>query len=184
MWKKLVGIIKFTSRPSVAASNTSIYSHSEILILFCYSWGCCAEYIWCTCIFFLSCQVYWYEAESQTFHTVVFWVVTVKLRYLITVELHDWKLIFFQSSCQLSAQLFLYQLVAGSILSGLNPFLSCAFRLIRELFSSEKKSEKITLWGRVEVIWCWNMVDYSINVVDGEKRFSKSNVAYQVLAHI
>lgn len=34
MWKKLVGIIKFTSRPSVAASNTSIYSHSEILILF------------------------------------------------------------------------------------------------------------------------------------------------------
>lgn len=106
------------------------------------------------------------------------------LSYLITVELRDWKLIFFQSSCQLSAQLFLYQLAAGSILSGLNPFLSCAFRLIRELFSSEKKSEKITLWGRVEVIWCWNMVDYSINVVDGEKRFSKSNVAYQVLAHI
>lgn len=32
----------------------------------------------------------------------------------------------------------------------------------------------------------WNMVDYSVNVVDGEKRFSyfKSYVAYQVLAHI
>lgn len=201
MWKKLVGIIKFTSRPSVAASNTSIYSHSEILILFCYSWGCCAEYIWCTCIFFsvvrfidtkqnhklsmlLCFELSRWSCAAGTCGSGCNLCSNTALSYLITVELRDWKLIFFQSSCQLSAQLFLYQLVAGSILSGLIPFLSCAFRLIRELFSSEKKSEKITLWGRVEVIWRWNMVDYSINVVDGEKRSSKSNVAYQVLAHI
>lgn len=65
---------------------------------------------------------------------VVTFCSNTALSYLITVELHDWKLIFFQSSCQLSAQLFLYQLVAGSSLSGCIPFLSCVFRLIRELF--------------------------------------------------